>query len=139
MTAYSKGDRRTGWMLLIGTILLCFLVLLGISAGCAATQEDLERLENKLNQTNAASTQPSATDLLPFGTEIKLASGLVASIGLIFVRKLLKDRAAANLAVKQVIAGIEEVLPEKTETQKLKLAAAQDESTRKLVSDIKGD
>jgi hypothetical protein len=79
-------------------------------AGC--TLEQLKRAESTASGVHAAATQPSPTDLFPYGTEIKLA-------------------------VEQVVAGVEDVLGVKTEEQKLRFAAKQDEATKVLVSKVK--
>jgi hypothetical protein len=104
-------------------------------AGC--TLEQLKRAESTASGVHAAATQPSATDLFPYGTEIKLAAGAAAAGVALVLRKVIKDKAARELALEQVVAGVEDVLGVKTEEQKLRFAAKQDEATKVLVSKVK--
>lgn len=119
--------------------ILFAVIVLGLLAGMVGCSLDqLNRTEKAAEKVVVASTQPSATDALPYGELAKWLAGLGATGLLLVVRKLKMDKEAATKALRQVVTGVESALgPEKPELTKLKMEAAQDESTKALVGSIK--
>lgn len=115
------------------------LISLGLVVfGCSA--EQLEKTKGQARDVGAATTQPSITDLLPGGPTIKAMLGILAGGAVTMIGMWQKQKAEQkNTALTQVVKGTEQAFPTKTEDQKLKLAAAQDESTKAIVADVKKD
>jgi hypothetical protein len=138
------------------------LVLLALAGGCsvederalaerdprlAPTTRAMESLQSRLDpiaqqsQQGAAVVQRSAEDLSALGVPGAGAVALIAAI----VGSLLgaynerrRGTRPLNTALAQIVRSVECAFPNRTESQKLAMASAQDQKTRALVSSIKG-
>ncbi len=130
---------RRAIFILSGTAFL-FLVL-------SCTEEQLQHTGLLANKVQAATTQPSITDLIPGGPASKALVGLIAgsvsSIAALWLKQKSDAKTAAleqkQMALAQVVSGVETAFPIKTPEQKLQLAAAQDVATQEQVAKIKTD
>jgi hypothetical protein len=145
VNAYEKSDRRSGWALLLGTILCCVLFLLALAAGGCATdpakrEAQIKFVEDAGKFAAAAVPVAAGTGNGPVAAVLGLSAAVIGlGVKVARDRNLRRTLAGTAQVLEQVVLSVDAAYPEKTEEQKAKLNEFQDETTREIVSRIKGE